>query len=605
MADGWLVLELTPKGEKENPYLVERELCKHLPGVTVYIPAIETQVGDDQVVHYLMKGYAFVQNGPTLTPKKLKKLEGTRYIQSVLTSGSTLVPVEDSYIEEMKEKIRAEVNQGIGIGDTVEICSGPYKHIEASVIVELPETKEVQVFVQLRSKQALLTLPRSVLKVVDRAPLSPYFARLGYLRAWAGMAKVLLSYNPPHRRLQDTYLMYDQITSWMAKGSKLFSFVHSERLEGGIQRLRASVELVEALERWRADANRIYQFLYFDDLMPRERVSSLSEKYIQLAWLSDVENRVLDISHEVEGVARDLAAQSREGDDSMTVQNVLVDGHNLAHRCYHAPGIGNLKSRSGAPTGVIVGFLRSLGALKKRFPEAKFWVAWDGSSQRRKQLYGEYKAGRTTATFPDQEKFLEDILPTLGVRQVFNSEEEADDVLATLVRGPLAEDRNLIFSTDKDFLQVVTDTTMLLTPAIGSRKEILYNPERVKEVFGLPPDGVVQLRAFYGDQSDNLPGVPRVPKKTLKSLVVAHKTVQGVYSSGLASLSRGQYERLRTAESQVRLNLEAMSLVDVELTHIYPDVDADEASRRLGGIDVDPSPILKAFFGNPPQATKC
>jgi 5'-3' exonuclease len=481
------------------------------------------------------------------------------------------------------------------------MCSGPYKHIEAQVIVELPETREVQVFVQLRSKQALLTLPRSVLKVLDRAPLSPYFARIGYLKAWASMAKILLSYEVPHRRLLDTHTKYVQVVQWLDEGARLYSFINSERLDKSLVKITTSVQLIRDIENWRTEGGKLYNFVFFERVLPAERLSAMTEKYLQLVWLEDVESRVLGLSRDVEGLARELA-YTRKGDESMTIQNVLVDGHNLAHRCFHAPGMGSLKSKSGEPTGVIVGFLRSLGSLKKRFPEAKFWVAWDGSSQRRRRLFGEYKAGRNTAKFPDQEHFIREVLPALGVRQVWNPEEEADDILGTLSRGELAGERNLIFSTDRDFLQVVTDTTMLLTPAIGSRKEVLFNPEKVKEVFGVSPEKMIQLRAFFGDKSDNLPGVPRVPKKTLKSLVVAHKTVQGVYSSGLTALNKGQYERLRTAEAQVRINLDVMSLVDVEMTRLYPDVDADGASKRLRGLDVDPSPIIAAFFEKSPSA---
>jgi 5'-3' exonuclease/transcription antitermination factor NusG len=595
---GWVVLELTPKGEKENPQVVREEVRRYLPGADVYVPAIETQVGEDQIVHYLMKGYAFVREAQDpRSVRDYRRLENTRFIQSVLRSGNRLTPVEDSYIEEMREKIRAEVNQGIGIGDTVEICSGPFKNIEASVIVELPETKEVQVFVQLRSKQALLTLPRSALKVVDRAPLSPYFARLGYLRAWASMAKVLLAYDAPHERLHDTYVKYAQVSQWLSRGAKLYSLLNSERgsFDRGLAKINADVRLLARVEKWLQEGKKLYSFVFFEQDFPEQRLALLTEKYLQLVWLDSVESRVLGISRDVEGLARDLAYTRK--DESMTVQNVLVDGNNLAHRCFHAPGLGQLRSKDGRMTGVITGFLRSLGALKKRFPEAKFWVAWDGSSQRRRRLYGEYKAGRNTAKFPDQLEFLKEVLPSLGIRQVWNPEEEADDIIGTLVRKDLATERNLVFSTDRDFLQVVTDTTMLLTPSIGSRKEVLYSPEKVKEAFGVPPERMVHLRAFYGDKSDNLPGVPRVPKKTLRALVAAHQTVTGVYSSGLSALSKGHYDRLRVAEAQVRINLQVMSLVDVEPTRLYPDVDADGASKRLRGIDLVPDPIITAFFG--------
>ena len=88
-----------------------------------------------------------------------------------------------------------------------------------------------------------------------------------------------------------------------------------------------------------------------------------------------------------------------------------------------------------------------------------------------------------------------------------------------------------------------------------------------------------------------------MPKKVLKSLLVAHGSVQGVYSSGLAGLNKGQYERLRTSEAQVKLNLEAMSLVEVEITQVNPDVDPQKASLELSSLDIEVSSTLETFFG--------
>lgn len=598
----WAVLELTPRGEKENPSVIEKAIQRVFPGAEVYIPATETQIGDDQVVHYLMHGYAFVKDYPTRTLRTYQKLAGTKYINSVLAKGSRPATVDSSYIEEMREQVRAEVNQGIGIGDTVMICSGPYKAIEATVLVDLPETKEVQVFVQLRSKQALLTLPRSVLKVVDRAPLSPFFARVGYLRAWANLAKVLLKYDPPHDRLLEAFEAYSQISQWLRDGAKLFAFVNSETLDRKMVILDERYDQFVRVNRWMNRGSRLFTFVTYRQESSATRLAELRQKFLELSWFETVDDRLQQLSRDVEALSRE-GARTRKNDKNMTFQNVLVDGHNLAHRCFHAPGMNVLADSKGRPTGVITGVLKSLGSLRKRFPEANFWVAWDGSSQRRKARYGAYKEGRKTAKFAEQLDVIKEVLPRLGVRQVWNPQEEADDIIGTLVKNDLADERNLIFSTDRDFMQLVGDTTLLLVPAIGSRREIFFDPATVEKAMGVPPEKVVQLRAFFGDDSDNLPGVPRVPKKVLKALLVSHGSVTGVYSSGLAGLTRGQYERLRVAESQVRINLDLMALVDVEVTRTDPDVDVEAAGRLLREYDIDPDPIAEAFFGRRIEAS--
>jgi 5'-3' exonuclease len=167
-----------------------------------------------------------------------------------------------------------------------------------------------------------------------------------------------------------------------------------------------------------------------------------------------------------------------------------------------------------------------------------------------------------------------------------------------LVRGDLSNETNVIFSTDRDLLQLVTPTTSLLTPPAGSRNEVLYDPGIVVKTMGVPPGKVVELRSLYGDTSDNIPGVPRVPKKILRSLIQAHGSVDSVFRSGLAGLTKGQYERLRSAEPQIRINAELMTLVDVGYTTASPDVDPDNVAQRLRELDIDPSSLLETFFGS-------
>jgi len=244
----------------------------------------------------------------------------------------------------------------------------------------------------------------------------------------------------------------------------------------------------------------------------------------------------------------------------------------------------------------MVGFLRSLGSLKKRYPDAALYVTWDGSSKRRKSRFSEYKAQRNSN--PPDLTVLKKILPLLGVRQAWNKEEEADDVIATLTRRELARQKNVMFSTDKDLLQLVNDDTSLLIPPVGSRNEILFDPTTVLETIGVAPSKMVQLRAFYGDDSDNIPGVPRVPKKVLKALIQAHGSVDAVYRSGLTGLTKGQYERLRSFEPQIRINVELMSLVDVDIESIPTDMDPNVAQAILADYDIQPE-LLNTFFRRP------
>lgn len=605
-SDGWVVLELTSRSESEDPEVVQKAILNALGGlVEVFLPAEVTEIGGDRVVHYLVGGYAFVRPLNPEKPPVYSKAENTRFVQSVLV-GRHKEPamVPDADIDRMRHQLKLEVDQGIGVGDTVMITTGAYRNIEAKVIEEIPERDEVQVYVQLRSKQAIVTLPRSGLSVVERAPFSPIYSRITALKVWANFVRPIVRFSSSARSLKSEFRAYRKVSGWLDRGHFLYANVTLDQYPGRLRQIRRQAKALSQVTEWNTDIRRLWTFVAsYQGYCSRGQLSGLRGQLIELYWLDDILSRIQRLRREVEAIAHAAAARgTKKGKRGTMFQNLLIDGHNLALRCLYAPGLSDLTDSQGRPTGMIVGFLRSVGGLRKRYPDVRVYVAWDGSNERRKKTFPDYKGNRKSASESapegfDQLGFLRDMLPLIGVRQVTNPHEEADDVIASLVRGPLNDQNNLIFSSDRDLLQLVTESTWMLAPGMGGRKEVMYDPAAVKKSFGVAPKDVVQLRAFFGDTSDNIPGVPRVPKKVLRSLVQAHGTVEGVFASGLTGLTKSQYEKLRSSEPQVRINVGLMSLQDVDVTQRDPDVDADVAAKRLKGLDITPDPILAPFFG--------
>jgi DNA polymerase-1 len=287
--------------------------------------------------------------------------------------------------------------------------------------------------------------------------------------------------------------------------------------------------------------------------------------------------------------------------------NIIFDGHNLAYRVISA--LRNLPEQltdvEGNSTALIFGFLRSLAAFKKRFVRAQIFVVWDGSKQRRVKMYPDYKAGRpehSQETYSEMSR-LQAMLPMFGIHQAHNPEEETDDIIACLVKNRLSGKHNVIVSTDRDFLQLVTYTDLLLVPKQGSRPETLYDPDKVVSEYGVPPRLMVHLRALSGDTSDNLPGVPRVPRKILASLLTTHGSINGVYGSSLAGVTKTQYDKIKDFESQARLNVELMALrtdLDYELREAAPDFD--RAFEALKQCSIQPETLISTFFQLPAGA---
>jgi 5'-3' exonuclease len=106
-------------------------------------------------------------------------------------------------------------------------------------------------------------------------------------------------------------------------------------------------------------------------------------------------------------------------------------------------------------------------------------------------------------------------LKTLPVKTVSLPRVEADDIIAylsnTLPTRP--EDRVFIVSSDKDYLQLVTQQVIVYRPI---EKEY-YTEDTVKEKFGISPHNFLLYKLLMGDNSDGITGIKGLgPKGLLK-----------------------------------------------------------------------------------------
>ena len=177
---------------------------------------------------------------------------------------------------------------------------------------------------------------------------------------------------------------------------------------------------------------------------------------------------------------------------------LLIDGLNLFFRNF---AVLNMVNPDGVHIGGLGGFLRSLGALIRQIQPTSVYVVFDGagSSNNRKNLLPEYKSGRNLQRITNWEIFddvddehnskidqivrLIQYLKMLPIKTVVIDKVEADDVIAVLSEK-LEEQYNsnvFIVSSDKDFIQIVTDKTIVYRPM---EKEF-YTKDTVKEKFGV------------------------------------------------------------------------------------------------------------------------
>lgn len=203
---------------------------------------------------------------------------------------------------------------------------------------------------------------------------------------------------------------------------------------------------------------------------------------------------------------------------------LIVDGLNIFMRHFV---VNPTLSESGFHVGGVVGFLNGLKNLSSRIGPSKVIVVWEGGgSSRRRGIYKNYKQGKrpqrlnryykddlpdTVENRDDQISLLIDLIKETPADQVYVSDCEADDVIAHLVQHKMGESRVVIASSDKDLYQLLSESVIQWSP--GQKKFISLKD--VKDKFGISAVNFCTARAFVGDPSDGLKGVPKVGFATL------------------------------------------------------------------------------------------
>ena len=197
---------------------------------------------------------------------------------------------------------------------------------------------------------------------------------------------------------------------------------------------------------------------------------------------------------------------------------LLLDGHSLAYRAFHALPVENFSTTTGQPTNAVFGFTSMLINVLRDEQPSHVGVAFDVSrSTFRSEAYPEYKATRsqTPADFKGQVSLIEEVLRALAIPVVTAEGYEADDVIATLATRAEAEGIEVLICTgDRDALQLVTDRVTVLYPRRGVSQMTRFTPAEVENKYDLSPSQYPDFAALRGDPSDNLPSIPGVGEKT-------------------------------------------------------------------------------------------
>ena len=286
---------------------------------------------------------------------------------------------------------------------------------------------------------------------------------------------------------------------------------------------------------------------------------------------------------------------------------LIVDALNTFMRSYAA--IPTLDD-NGNHIGGMAGFMKSLGFAIRSFKPTRVVLVFDGKggSQRRRKIYKEYKANRKPPTrlnrsydmtTDEQERenmkwqlvSLVEMVECLPVSILALDNIEADDTIAYFSELVTKNGgTSIIYSTDKDFLQMVSDSVKLYNPV----KKKTFDIDIVMETYGVHPSNFVFYRSLLGDKSDNIDGIKGAGEKTVLKYIpeLADPNIEvnlDLIEQKYADIKKKPklVENILDNTSIVNRNLQLMNLHDV-------DINIDAKMKILHKYEEGCPPIRKS-----------
>ena len=263
---------------------------------------------------------------------------------------------------------------------------------------------------------------------------------------------------------------------------------------------------------------------------------------------------------------------------------ILVDGSSYLYRAFHA--LPSLSTADGQPTWVVRGVISMLRRLQATYPGSSLVVIFDAKGKTfRNDIYPDYKAHRPPMPDELREQIapLHAVIKAMGLPLIMHEGVEADDVIGTLTGMIVSGGQPVVISTgDKDMAQLVSEQVTI----IDTMKNTTMNIAGVEEKFGVKPSLIIDLLALQGDQSDNIPGVPKVGEKTALALLRNIGGLEAIYNDleAVASLNiRGAKSlaaRLGDHREQAFLSYDLATIrTTLDLNITLDDLTADNGDK--------------------------
>ena len=271
---------------------------------------------------------------------------------------------------------------------------------------------------------------------------------------------------------------------------------------------------------------------------------------------------------------------------------VVIDGHAILHRAYHA--LPPLTAPDGTVVNSVYGFasmlLRVIHDLKPEY----LMVAFDHAKPTfRKKLFKEYQSQRPEMdkNLVSQIDLVKRMVDLMGISVYGLDGYEADDVIGTITQqAEKSKEKNnletVIVTGDRDILQLANEKVKVYMPVKGLSESKLYGMAEVEDKFGVKPSQMVDYKGLVGDPSDNYPGVAGIGPKTAVDLIKKFATVEAIYQN-LDKIEGKLKEKLLAGKENAFLSKQLATIV------CDAPVEIDIAGAKLTNLD---RPAVISFF---------
>lgn len=248
---------------------------------------------------------------------------------------------------------------------------------------------------------------------------------------------------------------------------------------------------------------------------------------------------------------------------------LLVDGSALLFQSFY--GMPNkIKTDNGEYVEAVICFVGILRKVIDMVVPDFLCVIFDGENKlERKIVDSDYKSNRTDFTDADEADNpfaqLDKIKEILDLFNIYNFETtdcEADDYIAGLIKEYDNQLHTIIFSPDKDFYQLISNTTNVFH--YRGKKSELIDPESFKSKFNFEPQFFADYLSLIGDKADNISGVKGVGKITATKLIAEFSTINNFFKNIDKIKNNKLKELIVNNKEKILKNYEIINLFNVK-----------------------------------------